>query len=232
MESTRIIIALNIALAGAGCASTSGTKPHDMSVASHEQAAMNEEQASAQHGQQYNADATASTQHCGRGACWTSVSNPTEQHQQHAAEHKKVAAEHRAAAQALRDAEASACAGLDEADIATSPFYHREDISEVARVPVSTQQGRHLQNDLVGGRVVFRAVPGMTTEWLQRLVDCHTARAAAVGYAMPEMAYCPLALKGVKATVSSTGTGFAIEMTSDDSATDAEIWRRVQALNP
>lgn len=47
---------------------------------------------------------------------------------------------------------------------------------------------------------------------------------------MPEMGYCPLMLKDVTAAVSSTGSGFAITVAAKDSATAAEIWRRMQAL--
>ena len=47
---------------------------------------------------------------------------------------------------------------------------------------------------------------------------------------MPEMGYCPLVPKGVEATVSSTRTGFAVDVTSDDSATVKGIIRRAELL--
>jgi hypothetical protein len=47
---------------------------------------------------------------------------------------------------------------------------------------------------------------------------------------MPEMNYCPLALKGVKAKVTSTGTGFAVNVSGEDGATVAEIQKRANAL--
>jgi hypothetical protein len=47
---------------------------------------------------------------------------------------------------------------------------------------------------------------------------------------MPEMLYCPLALKGVQATVSSAGDALAVRVTSDDTATAQEILRRAQML--
>jgi hypothetical protein len=102
-------------------------------------------------------------------------------------------------------------------------------VAQAQRIAVPA---RHEQAVAGGGRVVFRAVPGMTVEWLQQLVNCHLARAEAVGYSMPEMSYCPLMLKGVSAAVSATADGFAVEVTSDDPSTAAEIWRRVRALKP
>jgi hypothetical protein len=161
--------------------------------------------------------------------CWTSEVNPTDQHKADAAEHHELAEKHRAAAQALRDAETSSSAGLDEPDRDTSPFYHREDIASVSKVERSVMKGRVQVSQLAGGKAVFRAVQGMTAEWLQRVVNCHTARAAALGHQVPEMSYCPLVLKGITATVSSTGDGFAIEVTSEDAATADEILKRMQA---
>jgi hypothetical protein len=212
-----------------GCGGSQGTDPHDMSVAQHEATAGQEEQAAQGHGEQYNPEAKTATQRCSRAVCWTSEVNPTDQHKADAAEHHELAEKHRAAAQALRDAETSSCAGLDEPDRDTSPFYHREDIASVSKVERSVMKGRVQVSQLAGGKAVFRAVQGMTAEWLQRVVNCHTARAAALGHQVPEMSYCPLVLKGITATVSSTGDGFAIEVTSEDAATADEILKRMQA---
>lgn len=221
----------------AGCASAEGTKPHDMSTAQHEAAASQEESASQGHAAQHAPDASVTVTHCrgvggglGGGGCWTSTENPTQQHKSDADEHERLADQHRAAAQALRDAENASCSGIEEADRVTSPFYHREDITSVSKAERSVSEGLGSHPQFVGGRAVFRAVPGMTAEWLQRLVNCHLARAAAVGFSMPEMSYCPLMLKGVSAEVSSTGDGFAIAVTSTDTATATEVWRRMQAL--
>jgi hypothetical protein len=237
MNSQRHIGSCVILLLSGACASAEGTKPHDMSTAQHEAAASREEAQAQQHSGQYAPDASEKVQHCARaggargsGGCWTSTVNPTEQHKTDATEHKQVAEQHRGAAQALRDVENTSCSGLDEEDRATSPFYHREDISQVGKADVSVSEGYGAHEAFAGGRAVFRAVPGMTAEWLQRLVNCHLARAAAVGFAMPEMSYCPLMLKGVTATTSSVGDGFAITVTSTDPATATEIWRRIQAL--
>jgi hypothetical protein len=142
-----------------------------------------------------------------------------------------MAADHRAASQALRDDEARACAGLREADRDMSPFAHRDDIARVEPLtePAPVGRGANIQRT-VGAVVTFRAVPGMTAEWLQRLADCHIARAASLGYNMPEMSYCPLMLREVEARVTSTGNGFTVAIRASDPDTVAEIQRRAQAL--
>ena len=127
---------------------------------------------------------------------------------------------------------APAAAGISDDDRDTSPFYHRDDIQSVSVLTETVKSGKGSTQKEVGATVVFRAVPGMTVEWLQRVVDCHLARAAAVGHDMPEMSYCPLMPKGVKAKVTSVGNGFAVNLSADDAATVAEIEKRAQALAP
>lgn len=230
MKSLGIIL-ISAALLGA-CSKSEGTEPHDMTVAQHEVAAGGERTAAEQHGAQYDPNANRPATTCNRSVCWSSDVNPTQQHSSDMATHRELADKHRAAAQALRDAEANACAGIAEEDRDVSPFYHREDITSVSQVNGSVQRGNTKAGQLEGGRAVFRAVPGLTAEWLQREVNCHLARAAAVGYDPAQMPYCPLQLKGVVAKVSSVGDGFAVEVTSDDATTAQEIWRRMQTLHP
>lgn len=219
------------------CASTPGAQPSDMSMAQHQEAANAHEAMATAHSTQYDPNAgpaqgsaTPNSQ-CKftNAGCWTSSSNPTQQHADDWAKHHKMAADHRAASQALRDAESWACTGISDDDRDVSPFHHAEDIVSVepATVHISGKQPR---DTTVGAVVTFRAVPGMTSEWLQRVVDCHLARNNALGNVVPEMPYCPLVPKGITATVSSTGAGFAVRIESQDPNTAAEVLRRAQSL--
>jgi hypothetical protein len=102
----------------------------------------------------------------------------------------------------------------------------------VAPLTDVARHGKHEGSTTVGASVTFRAVPGLTAEWLQRIVECHVARNNALGNNVPEMAYCPLVPKGVTAKVNSVGNGFAVEIRSDDPDTAKEVLRRAQALKP
>jgi hypothetical protein len=216
-----------------GCAADPGTQPHDMSQAQHEAMAKQEDQASAAHAEQHDPDAKQSQTTCSsKGGCWTSVSNPTAEHAADADKHRELAKKHRAASSALASAEASACVGISDDDRDVSPFDHREDIQSVSTYSENVKSGKGAVAKVMGATVVFRAVPGMTAEWLQRVVDCHLARAASVGHEMPEMDYCPLELKGVKAKVTSVGNGFAVNISSDDDNTVEQIKKRALALGP
>jgi hypothetical protein len=203
-----------------------------MSAAQHDAMARAEDKSAAEHAAQFDPGASRVSTKCGGHGqpCWSSTVNPTASQLAEADRHRKVAAEHRAASQALRDAEARACVGLADADRDMSPFMHREDIASVRELVVTSGTGKSTSPRQMGAVVVVRAVPGLTEQWLQRVVDCHLARNAALGHNVPEMPYCPLVPNGVAATVTSTTTGFAVEMRSEDLTVAHEILRRAQAL--
>jgi hypothetical protein len=230
---TRLVqLAASLAIV-AGCASNQGTHPQDMNMAGHEHAAKQEEAKAAEHQAQQTASPQETNTSClSQGVCWGDVADPNAEHAARAERHRELAAKHRGAATALARAEAQSCVGIAESDRDMSPFAHRDDIRSVQPVQENQQVGKGTVSRQVGARVVFRAVPGMTAEWLQRLVDCHLARAAAAGNEMPEMDYCPLMLKGVTARVSSVGDGFAVDIRSSDPATQDAILKRVNALAP
>ena len=224
------ISALVLLAVGAACGGANGTRPRDMSAATHETSAAMEERVAAEH------EICAKRRGVETGPCWSGYRNPTPYHLEEAKEARNRAAAHRAASQALRDAEARACAGIDPEDRDQSPFAHREDIAWVESVDRhnATMQGParlHSVDQLVGAKITFRAVRGLTAEWLQRVVDCHIARNAALGHDVPEMAYCPLVPKGVKANVTSVAGGFAVEIVADDLEGAREVLRRARMLS-
>ena len=139
---------------------------------------------------------------------------------------RRVAAEQRASAQELRGNEEATCIGISASDRAVGPLGAKELIVTTEPLFVHLRQGSRLR----GATVVFRAVPGLTPEWLQRLATCHMAHLAAVGYG-PEMQWCPMAFsEGVTVQVNSAGTGFSFMIQSDDFDTAREIARRASAL--
>lgn len=230
------------ALALAGCATaTPGARPHDMSATAHEQRAQEQDVVAAQHTAQYDPAAKTTQERCrarvaGKGGlstgeiCWTSVTNPTEGHLKQAEEHRRMAADHRAASASLRDAEARACVGISDDDRDLSPFEHPEEIAAVEPLKERVQMGRTSSESLAGAVVTIRAVPGLTAEWLQRIVDCHLARNSSLGHVVPEMPNCPLVPKGVEAKVTSAGNGFAVSIRSNDGETVKEILARARRL--
>lgn len=214
-------------LALASCASHRNVRPY-LSVAEHETTAATLERSADEHTSRFVPASRESACRAGRhaaDACWTSVTNPTAAYLKHASEHRRLAAEHRAAARALRDAEASACAGIADEDRDESPFDHREDVLRVE--PLLGADAAPWTEGVV---VTFRPIPGMTAPWLQRVVDCQIARNAALGNDVPDSPHCLLVPKGVRAVVTAVPEGFAVTIRAPDRSTAEEIFRRADAL--
>lgn len=236
---------LVVGLISVGCAPKNpGKHPHDMSAADHDAEALRQEAAAGEHDAQYDPAAVVTAVDCARlgglttvhysGPCWTVVVNPTQQHLDAADLQRRMAAEHRAASAELREVEATACAGISDDDRDVSPFEHLQDISSIEPLTATRTDGKNRFTEAVGVTVTFRAVPGLTGEYLQRIMDCHLARNAVLGHVAPEMPNCPLVPNGAEARVSSTGVGFAVAIRANDADAGADILARAQrlALNP
>lgn len=161
--------------------------------------------------------------------CWSSPreSSAAAHELLRATEQRKAAAEHRRVSSALQSAEARACAGIAEADIADSPFAHKADIVQVEVIQGSFADG---SVRTVGARVRFHAIEHLSGPTLQHIIDCHIARNDAMGHDVPEMSYCPLVPRGAWATVEVIPHGYIVEIRSDDAAGAREIARRATAL--
>jgi hypothetical protein len=214
------------ALAGSGCA-TPGTRPQDMGAEQHEKAAAAAATEAAEHEAGFDPTQARSTRVCrGRGPCWTEEVNPTAEHKQHAQKLRAAAAEHRAAAQTLRDAETTSCAGLSDEDRDLGPFFHREDVERVE--PLHAYAGR--DRSVRGAVITFKPVAGLTSEWMQRSLDCHLARNAALGFDAPDMAHCPLAPRGVRAIARESVGRVVVEVVAPDASAAQTVLTRAQLL--
>ena len=144
--------------------------------------------------------------------CWTGLESPSREQERAAAVHRRAAAGHRAQAAALWRAEDAACSSLGEQERTQSPFFHHEDV--VAVTPI------HRDGRLVGARVRFRRVRGLDGPWMRKAVTCHQARAGALGYVAPSMAYCPLMVAPTSTWIEEdqTTVTVAIEAARPDDA--------------
>jgi hypothetical protein len=221
-----------------GCASTrpATVDPAEMSAQGHEGEATKEEREAARQSGRYNPNARVMPRDiCAipnptnlAFPCWSSTVNPTAWHLREAEIHLRHAADHRAASAALREAEARACMGISEEDRDLSPLVHCEDIVRID--PLRRAETRGSAKALLGSRVVFRAIPGMSAEWLERVVRCHRARNAVLGDMAPDRHSCPLALKDVSFEVEQTWDGPALTIGSSDPEVAKQILERSKAF--
>ena len=210
-----------------------GTRPHDMSTAEHEESADREDRAAATHASG-GEESSVSAGSCGSsasaaivgGPCWATDDHPGVDRDAAMQEHRNLAAAHRAAAVDLREAEARACVGVSDDDRDMSPFDHRMDIAGTAALYEEGTTRR-----LVGATILFRAVRGLTADWLERVVDCHLARNASLGHDVPEMASCPLVPAGVTASVRAVGGAFAVDVRAEGEEAAREVLRRAELLS-
>jgi hypothetical protein len=249
-ESKTLLVAarttLLLGLLGWGCAPAAklgpepnepGTGMEEQGAEEHRSAAQRESARLERHKELYDPNAKQTIKRCDAGApgqypsapiCWLEATNPTAEHLQEVEDHRQRAVHHRKAARELREAEARACANVADDDRDMSPFSHRADILGVNPL----EEGRGKQKHLVGATVVFRGVPRLTVEELQRIVNCHLARNAAIGHAVAgaEMAHCPLTERGATAQVRAIEGGFAVDVRADGDEAARAVWRRAQAL--
>lgn len=208
-----------------------------MSASQHQREAKAQDKEGAVDASEYNPKAVVEREVCGReppdvfaSPCWTSRSNPTDEHLREAKAHWKLAEEHRAASTALLAAEQRACVGISTSDRDESPFVHRADIASVGRLEILDSSGKSPVSKLVGATIIFRHVTGLTKEYLQRTVDCHLARDVSMGFSMPEMAFCPVAVMGARASIVNVAAGLGVEIRADEPDAAKEILKRAQAL--
>jgi hypothetical protein len=121
---------------------------------------------------------------------------------------------------------AQACAGLDPAK-AAAPFYEPGNVYAARPLHRTVSRTRAFENrQLAGSELEMHATPGMTAEYLQRALSCHSVATTDLH---PND---PLRPGGrIDAiTVRSTGAGFSVAVMSNDVATAKTIWQRSQAF--
>jgi hypothetical protein len=106
-----------------------------------------------------------------------------------------------------------ACDGLQAATVDQSVADLRANVVDVEQIHQGV--GKEVPR-LVGAKVTVRATPGMTPEWMGRLLYCDATRHAADG----------LIPAGARSEVSSTGIGFAISVRSRQPSLAHDIERR------
>jgi hypothetical protein len=153
--------------------------------------------------------------------CWTK-SSPRDAHIHRATKLRREARVHRTIAASLIKTEREACDAIAPSQRDHTPSWHREDI---ARVEPIRDDGA-----VVGARVVFRKVEGLSTAWLRAAYACHHAQAAVEGYDPAFMPYCPSALASTTIDVVERDDGLAVTFRANRPEVGAAVWGRASAL--
>jgi hypothetical protein len=94
--------------------------------------------------------------------------------------------------------------------------------------PLRASEGEKALPHTIGAVIHVRATPGMTAEWIDRVVSCDIVRRSAASCGGADG--CAIAPFGVSHAVTSGPTGFAIALTSSDRETALEIDKRARAF--
>lgn len=213
MIATRPLFAL-LALTLAGCATTSGTRPADMSEAEHREHAERQEAHAERHEGRYDPNARSvrpSSTHVGKASAmdWDDKTyNPTAPHLAHAAKFREHAEAHRAAANALASFEEAECKRFSPKTRVECPL-----LETVTRA-----------EDLPGGVRVFLA-EGVPAQAVADHIRCHHAFGLANKFA--DMPNCPSYVPQVQVNVDPDGKSVVLSGPDDSSA--QEIRRRARA---
>lgn len=138
-----------------------------------------------------------------------------------------TAAEHLAAARRLREAERAACADVSDSDRDRGPFARPDRITDVEVLRDRPYPKEMLQP--AGAAIYVRASAGLTEEWMARVLECHLAHHAVVGDRMIGRP-SPLFVDDARVSLSSTGDGFRIAITTHDVSAAREIIERARGL--
>jgi len=127
--------------------------------------------------------------------------------------------------------DAAACRGVPETEWDGSPLVNESQIRSVQEIkseaPVSEMETVVPRG---GARILLRAEPGQTAEWLQRIANCHMLRVAAAP--AWTLTTSPLDVKGALVSVQSSGDSFAVDITSPDVKVARDILARARGLQP
>lgn len=113
---------------------------------------------------------------------------------------------------AVADRERLACTAVPDRDRDEGLFAMRDQI--VAVQEVRDRVFPKAPPQLVGARIDLRATPGVTEQWIGRIIGCHVAHYAVVGGAPAVPS--PMLVAGAQVRVSSTSDGFRVWITSND----------------
>jgi len=98
-------------------------------------------------------------------------------------------------------------------------------VTQVGSLYTRVNAGKGTAQRFAGAQVFVPAQPGLTAEWIQANVARHVAEAKG-----PRSFDCPLDLDGISVRVVSGGTGFWIQISSQNGDTAKEILNRARRL--
>jgi hypothetical protein len=131
---------------------------------------------------------------------------------------------------ATPDEVASLCAGIPDSERDHPSALQPPELEAVRSAMGERRLIKLTVPELRGAELLVRPNPGVSKQWLTRVVRCHVAYHDIAGPRLQESSPDPLVVDGSEITVDDTDTSFVIRIKGANKAEGQEILARAQRL--
>jgi hypothetical protein len=131
---------------------------------------------------------------------------------------------------ATPDQVAAICSGIPEKEWQRPIFFQASDIEGIRPFMGERRYIKFTLPELRGADIFVRAGPGITKQWVARVIRCHVAWHDVYGPASQESFEDPLVVGRPDLSFMDNEIGFVIRIAGHDKAEGEEILRRAQML--
>ncbi|MEO8702369.1 MAG: hypothetical protein ABI867_20155 [Kofleriaceae bacterium] len=207
----------------AACAGTIGSAPSPESYVGHMEAAAARQATYRCGDTTLNDQLTSGTERVTAWVpCWDQDDEAAISQRAIATRDPSIARDERDETVALAGTELASCRGIPKGELAHSPFAHRKAIQQV----IPHRSGGQIH----GVRIVMKAVPGLTAEYMRRAIGCHQARFARLGNPPTYLSDDPTLVEGAEVQVSDHHGHLEIFVRSDSDVAGTVAYARAQDL--
>jgi hypothetical protein len=131
---------------------------------------------------------------------------------------------------ATPDEVASACAGVPDVERDHPSMLQRPELEGVRESMGEQRYIKFSRQELRGAELLVRPTPGVSRQWIARVIRCHVAYSDLPGAAAPRIMPDPLLVDEANVTFDETETAFVIRIQGTNKTEGEEILARAQRL--
>jgi hypothetical protein len=122
------------------------------------------------------------------------------------------------------------CAGVAESERERPSILERDSVESVHALMGEQKYLKYSVSQLRGAEIVVRAAPGLTRQWVARVLRCHVAWHDVVASGSGAGSADPLVVGRPDLSFAETETGFVVRIAGRSTAEGEEILRRAQEM--
>jgi hypothetical protein len=131
---------------------------------------------------------------------------------------------------ATADEVANLCAGVPDAERDHPSMLQPPELESVRRSMGERHFIKYSVPELRGAELLVRPSPGVSRQWIARVIRCHVAYRDLPGTRVPETAADPLLVDNAEVSFGETETSFVIRIQGSTMSEGEEILARAQRL--